>query len=133
MKLHCPICKGKIQYESQYLRSIFGDSITYKVACLVTHYRHYHVSYYNNGVSYVAKFYDYSVFKIKVNNRAKRQLLRGILKDPHYSPDDIINFATAMLQLQYNDEKTLEMINTIIVPKQKSTLDDFFDPIENES
>jgi hypothetical protein len=126
MEIYCPVCKSDIRFHSYYLSSIFGEHThTYKVACLVTHYRHYHVSYYNKGVSYVSKYHDYSIFKRKVNNRAKRQLIRAIQRDSKYSKDEVVSFVTAILDLESNDNKTIEMINNIIVLNQKNTLDTY--------
>ena len=95
----CPICHEKIVQSEALTESFKNDPKTIWISNLVTHYRHNHItswdkcwgdhgSKYRNGW-----FGDYEEEKRKVNERAKRQLIRkgwfvfkenGITKDTFY-------------------------------------------------
>lgn len=102
---YCPLCK-KYHPCSEYLHKVFAREPKVEFfANLVTHYRHTHIKYYDNGVGYVCRFHDYDAFKIKVNNRAKRQIIRkskNYLKSVGITPNDIC-------RLQNNDKQTLKL------------------------
>ena len=78
----CPIC-GEEVTKSEYLEDIFKESpkVNY-LAHMVTHYRHNHIEYWNrcwgpNGRYYRSNWFgDYEEEKKKVNERAKRQIIR---------------------------------------------------------
>ena len=74
----CPLC-NKYFERSGYLHGVFVETPRVEwLANMITHYRHEHINYYNNGVGYVSRFHNYDRFKEKVNNRVKRQLLRKL-------------------------------------------------------
>lgn len=81
-KSKCPICHQTVK-KSDYLHKIFADEpIVEWLANLITHYRHDHLTSWNkcwgyNGYRYRnGWFKDYDTEKNKVNERAKRQLIR---------------------------------------------------------
>jgi len=85
----CPLCAERLP-RSEHLRGVFAqDPYAEWAANLVTHYRHEHVGYYDRALhsaAYRAAMgprtedeFSYDAFKVQVNNRAKRQLIRGIL------------------------------------------------------
>lgn len=128
---YCPLCKAKITFYSEYLEEIFieeqNDEFAYWFACLVTHYRHEHINYYDRTWQYSgyksknpeARDLSHDEFKIKVNNRAKRQLIRAIVKDKSLSARQKKLFLLASRKLQYNDEKTSELIKKQLKKFQK--------------
>jgi len=78
----CPICHWQIE-QSEYLKEIFeNDQATLWLANLVTHYRHNHITSWNKCWGPRGNYYrrdwfdDYDMEKAKVNERAKRQLVR---------------------------------------------------------
>ena len=78
----CPICNQLI-LQSNYLEEIFReDKKILWLANLVTHYRHHHITSWDkcwetNGHRYKAHWFtDYDSEKEKVNERAKRQIIR---------------------------------------------------------
>lgn len=78
----CPIC-GKHFTPSDYLAKVFADNPkALFIANLVTHYRHHHIESWNNcwgenGYYYRRDWFrDYEKKKQKVNERAKRQIIR---------------------------------------------------------
>lgn len=81
-KSKCPICHQKVK-KSDYLHQIFADEpIVEWLANLITHYRHDHLTSWNKCWGYNGGFYgrgwfkDYETEKKKVNERAKRQIIR---------------------------------------------------------
>ena len=114
--LYCPVCGQPIQFSSDYLYKVFGNSWAYWFACLITHYRHEHISYYDKAWSIpnyrekVKEYKSYEQFKQLVNNRAKRQIIRKILKDNNLTTSGKINLIKSCLQLQFNDDKTIQLI-----------------------
>jgi hypothetical protein len=80
-KFYCPLCENS-HLRSEYLTNAFGDTRDGWLANMVTHYRHHHVSSWNkcwgfNGHRYRAGWFkDYDEEKQKVNERAKRQIIR---------------------------------------------------------
>lgn len=78
----CPIC-GKHFVPSEYLAKIFADNAKAQfIANLVTHYRHEHITSWNkcwgeNGNYYRRGWFrDYEKEKQRVNEQAKRQIIR---------------------------------------------------------
>lgn len=93
----CPICCNFIK-QSEYLEMAISNEKTRYIANLVTHYRHHHISSWNTcwsqgGRRYRADWFgDYDVEKAKVNERAKRQIIRKsfqILKEMGITPENI--------------------------------------------
>lgn len=81
-RVYCPIC-GQTFRRSEYLATVFDDPLALWLANMVTHYRHVHITSWNKmwgrrGSYYrqAAHFGDYEVEKQKVNERAKRQIIR---------------------------------------------------------
>jgi len=78
----CPICHYQVN-KSEYLNEIFGDEPQVEwIANLITHYRHHHITSWNKCWGYRGNAYrgnwfkDYDNEKAKVNERAKRQIIR---------------------------------------------------------
>jgi hypothetical protein len=85
---------------------------------MVTHYRHNHIESWNkcwgrNGSRYRNNWFgDYEEEKIKVNERAKRQILRKglpILKELDIRPEHFE-------RLQHTEIKTLELAKKLLNP-----------------
>ena len=107
----CPLC-GCMFLESDYLRTVFVDVRQRWLANMVTHHRHRHVSYYDNGVGYVSFFHDYDAFKHLANERAKRQILRKCGEFMRSHGFTIADFSA----LQGTDEKTLNLAKDLLGP-----------------
>jgi hypothetical protein len=114
----CPICKHAVHI-SPYLQGIFkGDIYALWAACLTTHQRHEHTNYYDRSWrsgSYQKKnpeYENHDQFKILVNNRCKRNLIRAAKKNfPWPTAKKLIQ---GFIKLQNNDEKTLHLIDKIL-------------------
>tara|TARA_R110002096_G_scaffold383134_1_gene577035 strand:- start:52 stop:420 length:369 start_codon:yes stop_codon:yes gene_type:complete len=114
------VCGDFIFQNSRHLAEVFGcNSAEYHAACLVTHYRHTHVVSHDRAWQnphYANKIpdYNYEDYKEKVNNRAKRQLLRGLVKcekGKTIPPSvDAVRLAEAFRKLQFNDSQTHNVI-----------------------
>lgn len=117
MDFICPICMKKVRH-SEYLHSVFpSQPYSEWVANLTTHYRHEHISYYDKSWrswAYASKseykYMTHDDFKAKVNNRAKRQLIRAIQRTTWNR-----TIKRALIEgfrgLQSNDKETIEMID----------------------
>lgn len=107
---YCPICE---QYfcESSFLKSVFTDEKVRWLANQITHYRHGHISSWNkcwgyNGHHYRSGWFgDYEEEKHKVNERAKRQIIR---KAGSYLLFHGIN-RSHFEQLKNTEDKTLSL------------------------
>lgn len=119
-KIFCPFndCAIPVQ-PSTYLQEFFEDDIyAYWIAILVTHYRHDHIKYYDKSwkhSAYKAKnpeYENHDEFKILVNNRAKRQIIRAIIKNNKMDKEEKSDLIQATSKLKYNDDKTLKLILT---------------------
>ena len=116
-KIVCPICNKKFN-ESEYLATAIDDMKVRWFANLVTHYRHGHISSWDkcwgdNGYNYRKGWFGgYEEEKEKVNERAKRQIIRkakdtlkayGItvstLKGLEKNDDDTIKLASKLLEV----------------------------------
>ena len=94
--IFCPICDHYFS-GSEYLYGVFhDDKKALWFANMVMHYRHTHIAYWNKCWGYGGRYYrsgwfgDYDEEKAKVNERAKRQILRkckDFLKENKFSPD----------------------------------------------
>jgi NAD dependent epimerase/dehydratase family enzyme len=78
----CPICHSRVN-KSDYLNEIFGEEPQVEwIANLITHYRHDHITSWDkcwgrHGSAYRGYWFkDYEEEKSKVNERAKRQIIR---------------------------------------------------------
>lgn len=118
----CPLCGAHITH-SYYLRKVFErDNFAYWAACLVTHYRHNHIKYYDRtwrSSSYSSKnpaykHLGYEEFKKLVNNRAKRQIIRGIVKHAKFPPREKRFLIDGFSRLQFNDAMTTVLIQNSI-------------------
>ena len=117
---YCPLCKDFVDGSDYLYDEAFPDDYyAYWVANLVKHYRHEHISYYNRTMrswSYAERNPEYmklgyEEYKKLVNNRAKRQIIRAILKDEKLTTKCKKELIRAILKLKYNDNKTIELIN----------------------
>jgi hypothetical protein len=115
----CPICERKTE-QSDYLNQIFKDEpeVNY-LAHLVTHYRHNHIESWNkcwgrHGGRYRSNWFgDYDDEKKKVNERAKRQIIRKgkiVLNKLGITPEHFE-------RLQNTEEKTMEIARKSLIPK----------------
>lgn len=121
----CPKC-GKSFSSKGYLNFIFRkDRAGLHAAAMVTHYRHTHVvshdrAWSNRNYANAIPVYNYDEYKAKVNNQAKRQLIRSIARHikentyPETAPIDGRKLILAFRALQENDGKTIQLIETMI-------------------
>ena len=117
----CPKCERSFPNKG-FLNFIFrNDSAVLHAAALVTHYRHTHVKSYDRACrnpSYAAKIphYNYVDYKAKVNNCAKRQIIRAIVKHveknsyPETAPISARGLILGFGVLKENDEATKRLI-----------------------
>jgi len=104
----CPLC-GSTFVASDYLRTVFVDTWSEWAANLVTHYRHAHTDYDAVCQSGFESDAEHAAFKRRVNNGAKREILRGILSSKLDQAEQrrlIAGFAA----LEHNDEVTVHAI-----------------------
>lgn len=113
-EFYCPMCE-KYFKESKYLRTIIKNLKTRRIANMVTHYRHNHITSWNknwekHGGHYMDSypFGSYEVEKRKVNERAKRQIIRKCKEYLKYHDISKSNF----LELDHNDDETLRLIDS---------------------
>ncbi len=107
----CPICNQHFT-KSEYLAEVFKDDPkALFIANLITHHRHRHIESWNrcwgqNGDHYREKWFgDYEQEKQKVNERAKRQIIRK-------ATDVLIGLgitSETFKKLQGSDEKTIAL------------------------
>ena len=116
--MKCPLCSYSIQ-NSEYLADVFENQpYVYWSACLLTHYRHSHINYYDaswKNPYYAEKNREYykmshDEYKTLVNNRAKRQMIRGLVKNTVFDKETKKELIEGFLKLQFNDEKTKALI-----------------------
>ena len=124
----CPICGHSIP-KSPYLHEVFvGDPWAEYAANIVTHYRHSHINYYNRSCDYRGyrnknpAYTNHEDFKIIVNNRAKRQIIRAAAKN--FPSRAVMSLLEGFLKLQHNDDKTIALIKKIVIkiPEGQTTL-----------
>lgn len=111
-QVYCPICDSHFK-QSEYLNSVFVENKrSLWLANMVTHYRHHHITSWNkcwghNGNRYRSNWFgDYDYEKRKVNERAKRQIIR---KSTAFMLHHKIAFADFQ-ELQYNEKATIDLI-----------------------
>lgn len=109
-EVYCPICRSTFNH-SAYLRTVIDDPRVLWIANMITHYRHNHITSWNKcwgygGGRYRSKWFgDYETEKRKVNERAKRQIIRKAkaflklhdIKSAHFKG------------LEHNDEETIKL------------------------
>lgn len=110
---YCPICNRNYTV-SNYLKETFKDNTkSLWFANMVTHYRHEHITSWNkcwghNGNYYRSKwFVDYDNEKSKVNERAKRQIIRkafDFMVQMDFQRSDL-------LLLKGNEKETIELFD----------------------
>jgi hypothetical protein len=120
----CPICSRKVE-QSDYLNQIFKDEpeVNY-LAHMVTHYRHNHIDSWNrcwgrHGSRYRSNWFgDYDEEKKKVNERAKRQIIRkgkDILNRLGIRPEHFE-------RLQNTEEKTIVLARKTLILDEITTI-----------
>ena len=110
--IYCPIC-GRHFQSSNYLVSVFGENPnSLWFANMVTHYRHHHIKSWNRCWGYGGNSYrrgwfkNYDTEKRKINERAKRQIIRmcsDFMKANGIDSDDL-------LVLNENSKETRDVI-----------------------
>lgn len=122
---YCPLCKDFVDGSVYLLTEAFPDDYyAYWIANLVKHYRHEHIRYYDLTLSnprYARKNMEwrrlgesYEEFKKIVNNRAKRQIMRGVYRDENLTRDAKVRLIRAVFKLQHNDEKTEDLAKRLL-------------------
>jgi hypothetical protein len=119
--IRCPLCNIRFP-ASGYLNTAVPDKLTRYFANLVTHYRHNHIKSWNKCWGYKGRYYrkaahfgDYDDEKQKVNERAKRQLIRKC-KDRL----NLIGLTPQHInQLASNDEETIALANKLLRKGQR--------------
>lgn len=109
--VYCPLCNRHFK-QSEYLSSVFLENNKAAwLANMVTHYRHNHITSWNkcwgqHGGRYRSNWFgDYDEEKRKVNERAKRQIIRkatSFLKGHKITVEDFKH-------LQNNEASTLKL------------------------
>lgn len=109
---YCVTCNDWFK-ESEFLRTAIPNLHTLWIANMITHHRHVHLKHWDKTWSNVNDRYrmapkgDYETEKRKVNEQAKRVLLRK-------HADFLIKYGFKtehFLGLEYNDEKTLTLLD----------------------
>ena len=110
-QITCPICNKKFTESESLLEAFKDDTKTKFLSNLVRHYRQSHIRYWNKcwgpyGDKYRGHWFkDYDLEKFKVNNRAKRQIIRKagpVLKNIGIGPRHF-------RKLQETDVKTIDL------------------------
>jgi len=128
-KQYCPICNNYFQ-TSTYLALKIKDKHVLWLANMVTHHRHDHINWWNKMWGDYGQYYsngwyhysDYDSLKIKVNEQAKRQILR---KCKQYMIDNGFT-VEHVKQLQNTDEKTIALYE-----KHLGAIPEFQDVLSN--
>jgi hypothetical protein len=112
--LFCPMCNDYFK-ESAYLAAAISDIRARWIANMVTHYRHQHITSWNKmwgtyGDHYqqAAHFRNYEVEKNKVNERAKRQIIK---KCTAYLIEHEITKEHFFMLENNDDSKTVELLD----------------------
>lgn len=110
LTFYCPLCRAYFP-ESEYLRTAIGDERTLWIANMITHYRHTHITSWNKcwgygGGRYRSKWFgDYETEKHKVNERAKRQIIKKATQFLKLHKISSHHFESLM----HNDKETLTL------------------------
>lgn len=108
----CPMCNNYFK-ESEYLSTVISNPRTLWLANMVTHYRHNHITSWNKCWGRYGGYYqgywfgDYDEEKSKVNERAKRQIIRKCLSFLQAKSIVKADFEG----LEYNSPETIVLIN----------------------
>lgn len=125
---YCPRCKRIVEGSKYLYNEAFpNDYYAYWIANLVKHHRHEHIRYYDLSWKYwryAEKNPEYQrmtheEYRILVNNRAKRQMIRAILKDDTIPKEVKVKLIEAVLRLKHNDEKTVELVEWALAKLKK--------------
>lgn len=116
----CPLC-GRPLRPSVHLEAAFaGDPYGYWFARLVTHYRHEHISYYDKSLhspGYARRsplaMQGYDALKAEVNERAKRQVIRGVLRSRLPRREKVL-LIEACGRLEHRDAATLALMDAAL-------------------
>ena len=122
-KFWCPVCK-EWDTLSEYLMKVFKDNPkSLWFANMVTHHRHSHITSWNKCWGYGGSHYrrgwftNYEEEKFKVNERAKRQILKKC--------KDFMMFHSFRVEdihlLKNNSSQTIEIANKVL-PKTDNEL-----------
>ena len=120
--IRCPLCNLRFA-ASEYLNTAIPDKLTRYFANLVTHYRHNHITSWNKCWGYKGRYYrkaahfgDYNDEKKKVNERAKRQLIR--------KGKDRLNLIGLtpqhVCQMASTDRETIAVANKLLLKGQRA-------------
>jgi len=114
-RIFCPLCAKYFDASDYLIKNIKDDKVLW-LANMVTHYRHAHISSWNkcwgrNGGAYRQKWFgEYEDEKKKVNERAKRQIIR---KCQRYMNASGINY-DHVEKLQANSSETLQFAKKLL-------------------
>ncbi len=120
---YCPICNDYFPV-SDYLKSVIKDRKTLWIANMIMHYRHNHISSWNkcwngNGVAYRSGWFsNYDNEKRKVNERAKRQIVR---KCAGYMISKNIT-GKHFAKLLHNDKETIKLVKLMLDKRNEQYL-----------
>lgn len=113
----CPLCGAPLRRSPHLEEAFKGDAYGLWLARTVTHYRHDHLTSYNRAYlssAYARKIPGYSAmgheaYRALVNERAKRQIIRGVLKSslPREVKALLIG---AVPRLEHQDPKTIALV-----------------------
>lgn len=116
--VYCPLCSAYFR-ASSYLKDVIKKPKTLWLANMVTHYRHNHIKSWNRCWDYHSGSYyrgywfgDYHEEKSKINERAKRQIIRKATNYLVFHEIRRIDFEG----LEYNDPKTIALIKKKLTP-----------------
>lgn len=135
-KIYSPFLQDFIK-GSDYLRGVFEHNyFAYWFASLVTNYRHNHIKSYDaawRNKKYAEdnetyqKARSHQDFRIMTNNRAKRQIMRAIMRDRNITRFGAVKLIRAVINLQHNDDETLELANRCLAKFGVPGLEETFD------
>lgn len=119
IQVYCPRCNTLVDGSEYLFTEAFPDDYySYWIACLIMHHRHEHINYYDNSwrfYHYGAKNKEfeklgYDDYKRLINNRAKREIIRGSIKSERLDFQDEVMLTWSTLNLKYNSSITLDFI-----------------------
>lgn len=119
-KVYNPVTKTFVT-GSDYLFEVFQqDYFAYWFSSLITFYRHNHIrsydlswknEHYAKNNDDLKKLKSHDDFRSMVNNKAKCQLVYQIMNDNNITKFGKIKLIHAVLNLEHNDDKTMELVN----------------------
>lgn len=113
----CPLCGARLRASPHLEEAFDGDAYGLWLARSVCHYRHVHLRSYDRAWrswAYARKVPAYRAlghegYKAVVNERAKRQIIRGVLKGPLPREVKALLIA-ACARLEHQDLETLALM-----------------------